>query len=66
MITIPDAPWIRDAELNGMPEGDEVNCPICGRRCEDIYLDLNNDPVGCDCCIRIKDAFDWMWDNREV
>lgn len=25
MILIPDAPWIRDAELNGYPVGDDID-----------------------------------------
>ena len=39
-MTIPDAPWIREAERDGYPGGDEPEpeCPICGRICDDLYL----------------------------
>lgn len=30
MITVPDAPWIRDAEARGYPTSDEDgNCEVC-------------------------------------
>ena len=31
-MSLPDAPWIRDAELNGLPEDPEVECPVCGSK----------------------------------
>ena len=66
MQDLPDAPWIRDAELNGMPSADSVICPVCGKECETIYLDdgcLN--VVGCDNCIRTMDAYDWFEEQKE-
>lgn len=66
MQGIPDAPWIRDAELNGMPSADPVICPVCGEECETIYLDegcLN--VLGCDNCIRTMDAYDWFEEQKE-
>ena len=67
MEQIPDAPWIRDAELNGMPgpEPDEVECPCCGQKCESIYTDrLGWEALGCENCIRERDAWDWFDHNR--
>ena len=59
MQQIPDAPWIRDAEMNGLPADDPVECPVCGRECEEFFLDEGDDIIGCDKCIRSVDAFDW-------
>ena len=61
MEQIPDDPRIREAELYGMPPYDtpEVLCPICGKECETIYTDDNDDVVGCDRCIHQEDAIDW-------
>jgi len=58
---IPDAPWIREAELWGMPPYDEVEvyCPICGRECETIYKDSEGTEFGCNNCVKEIDARDW-------
>lgn len=66
MTDIPDAPWIRDAEINGVPDSDPVICPVCDEECEDIYLDRNGDVCGCEHCMRIRDAWEWMEEMREV
>ena len=56
-MSIPDAPWIRDAELNGMPGGEdpEPTCPICGRVCDDL----------CGWCVTTVDAAEWLDQHRE-
>ena len=61
MSNLPDAPWIRDAEDNGIDDEEPVTCPVCGKDCNDIYID--NDfgiVVGCDKCIRKYDAAEWF------
>ena len=65
MSQIPDADYIRDAEMNGIPSPDPVQCPICGKRCEEIYMDINRDAVGCDCCMKAVDAYDWFENSKE-
>lgn len=65
MEQIPDAPWIRDAETNGMPEVDPVHCPICGAETEIIYVDQMGDVVGCEWCIASKDAYDWRDEHAD-
>ncbi len=55
-MSIPDADYIRDAEMNGMPSPDPVDCPVCGERCETIYLKCYGDVLGCDRCIKTKEA----------
>lgn len=63
MMQIPDAPWIRDAELNGYPSADDDNtdCPCCGKEAEIYYLDKDDNIIGCDECIRFVDAFEWKF-----
>ena len=61
---IPDAPWIREAERDGMPHPDPVYCPVCRERCETIY---KKDPwlvIGCENCVRRIDAQDWIVDQE--
>jgi len=60
---IPDAPWIREAELYGVPDRDPVRCPICGAEADTIYTDKNGDALGCEWCVSCEDAFDW-WDEH--
>ncbi len=59
MEQIPDAPWIRDAELNGIESPDPVYCPVCGSECEEIYTDRDGEVVGCTECVSLWDAYDW-------
>lgn len=65
-MSIPDAPWIREAEINGMPGGEdpEPTCPICGRVCDDLYL-VDGDVVGCGWCVTTVDAAEWLDQHRE-
>ena len=65
MTQIPDAPWIRDAEQNGMPSPEEVYCPECGEECETIYIDPSGYCCGCDKCLKAKDAWEWAEEQRE-
>ena len=62
---IPDPPYIRDAETNGMPETEAVNCPVCGEECETIFADMYGNVFGCDRCILTQDAWEWAEENRE-
>lgn len=59
MEQIPDAPWIRDAENNGMPAADPVRCPICGFETDVIYVDKDGEALGCEWCVASVDAYDW-------
>lgn len=65
LAMIPDAPWIRDAEQNGMPSPESVYCPECGEECETIYVDSGGIAIGCDKCLRAKDAGEWQEEQRE-
>lgn len=64
MTQVPDAPWIRDAEMYGAAEP-PIECPICGEDCEIIYMDQDRNVFGCDKCIHTQDAEDWLQDEIE-
>lgn len=36
-------------------------CPVCGKPCEDAWIDKDGNPAGCDACVRYADA----WDRKE-
>ena len=57
MTQIPDAPWIREAEIFGMPEGDSVYCPCCGEENPEYFYTDCGDVVGCSECINWEDPF---------
>ena len=67
MNQIPDAPWIRTAELYGVDDGGTkyVLCPVCEEECSTIWLDGNGNACGCNHCMRRQDAFDWIADMIE-
>ncbi len=66
MMNLPDAPWIRDAEINGMPDAETIYCPVCGAEDpEEFYTDeTKTDVIGCECCMRRVNAYDWLMDRR--
>ena len=66
MEQIPDAPWIRDAENNGVGPFDQPICPICGEECETIYADMYGNVFACDQCLIEQDAWQWQEDQREA
>lgn len=65
---IPDAPWIRDAEQNGVGgEEDMWYCPVCGAECPDYIYTVNlrgggEDPVGCSECLNAYEG--WTYDDK--
>ena len=63
MERIPDADWIRETEMTGMPSPEPVHCPVCGGEIETIYTDKDGDVIGCDNCIKPHDIWDWMDKN---
>ena len=62
MGPFPDAPYIREAELCGMPHREPVYCPVCGKDCDTIYAS-GSDVFGCENCVDVMDSDDWF---REV
>ena len=60
----PDAPYIREAEMFGMPSPEPVECPICGKECEEIYEDRDGYVFGCEHCVKCHDSYDWREKNN--
>lgn len=58
MQQIPDAPWIRDAERNGIDEVPDPICPMCKKVAERFYfyIDDSSQVIGCDQCITWEPA----------
>lgn len=62
MHDLPDAPYIVDAETNGVGynEGDEYYCPFCNAPAPDyIYTVSNGNVIGCSECVQ-------QWDGWEA
>lgn len=63
MTDLLDAPWIRQAEMFGPEEAEEINysCPICGEeQPEDLCFNNYGEIIGCNCCCRFRDAYEYM------
>lgn len=58
-----DHPDIANALRTGYPNGEPETptCPVCGKECEDVYLDSNHVIFGCDRCVKVRSA----WDHDE-
>ena len=66
MTMIPDAPYIRDAEMNGYPSDDPVICPCCGAEAESFFFyNGGTDILGCDKCIECRDAWEVEQEKEE-
>ena len=46
------------------PEAEEfiLRCPVCGKECDTVYLDLDGDVAGCEHCITLKDAYEYLYE----
>ena len=64
MDQVPDAPYIREAEMNGMPSPEPVFCPVCGKECEMIYRDRNGGVCGCEKCIEEQESWEWKEEEQ--
>lgn len=54
-------PDITAIERTGYPDGYEdimPRCPKCGSETDTIYINIDNEIMGCDGCLRARDAWD--------
>ena len=61
MYQIPDNPTIRNMELTGYPDGKEPAypiCPMCSEETDTFYVSADNEIVGCDNCVGVRDAWE--------
>lgn len=61
MNRLSDHPAIRQAELEGAPEYIGPHCPVCGEACEQAYCNSDDEVLGCDVCVKTKEA----WETEE-
>ena len=56
---------MRDYRLDP-PEAEEFipRCPVCGRECDTLYLDSDHDVFGCEQCIEMQDAYEFLYDEE--
>ena len=57
---LPDHPTVRDMERSGYPGGKAPRyprCPVCGRECETVVVDIYGTIFACDNCVREKEAW---------
>lgn len=63
---IPDAPWIRDAENNGIDDKEYTwYCPVCGAENPERIYTFNGDVWACDQCLESQDGIDWALEHPE-
>lgn len=62
-----DHPVIRNMERTGTPDGKaipEYRCPVCDRLCNEYYVDIRDNILGCNECLYCVDAEDF--ENGEI
>lgn len=57
-VQIPDAPWIRDAENNGMPDAGDYYCPLCNAENPEYFFVSGGEVIGCTECVDKVDPYD--------
>jgi hypothetical protein len=47
------------------PKADEIipHCPVCGRECDTLYLAGDREVSGCDRCITLIDAYEYLYEE---
>ncbi len=38
-------------------------CPVCGEECDTVYVDMYDDIVGCDRCMNMEDAYEYLYEE---
>ena len=65
---IPDHPVAQNMMSTGYPDGvvpEMAKCPKCGEECDFYYIDVDGDIVGCENCISMYDAEEWLEREEE-
>ena len=58
--------FIPDYRIEPEEEDDFIPiCPICGKECDTVYLDNDDEVVGCEQCIGMADAYDYLYEEEE-
>ena len=51
--------------MYGLADPEEIVCPVCGQDCRRFYRRFDGTVVGCEECLEIVDAEDYLADARE-
>ena len=38
-------------------------CPVCGLECDTLYLDKDHEVFGCEQCIEMQDAYEYLYEE---
>ena len=58
--------YIPDYRLDPTVPDDHIPiCPVCGKECDTVYLDYEGEVVGCDRCVFMKDAYEYLYEEDE-
>lgn len=66
MRDLPDAPWIRETERNGAPDYEDYHCPVCGIENPEWFYFDGDEVIGCECCIKRVDAYQYIIGGMNV
>lgn len=66
MPDLPDAPWIRQAERDGMDDCPDVYCPICNEENPEYFFIQDGEIIGCSECTDQTDPWEWLIDHPEI
>ena len=47
------------------PEPPQPTCPVCGERCDIIIKNINREVIGCDKCLTVQDAWEYLEETDE-
>ena len=52
---------MRDYRLDAQEAEEFIpRCPVCSRECDTLYLDKDNEVFGCEQCITLCDAYEYL------
>ena len=56
--------FIPDYRLEPEEKNDFIPvCPVCGKECDTLYIDARGEVAGCERCIRLEDAYEWLYEE---
>ena len=47
------------------PDAEDLvpRCPVCGRECDTLYLAGDREVFGCDRCVTLIDAYEYLYEE---
>lgn len=48
------------------PEPPQPICPVCGAQCDIIIKNINGEVIGCDECLTVQDAWEYLEETMEA